>query len=61
MNIGTRRHLHAIERARPGFTMTEMMVVVVVVAILAMVAVPSIQDRLVREQMVEAVQLADIA
>ena len=35
--------------------------VVAVIAILATLAVPSIQDRLVRQQIVEAVKLADIA
>jgi type IV pilus assembly protein PilA len=44
-----------------GFTLIEMMVVVAVFAILAMIAVPSIQDKLVRDQLVEAVRLADIA
>lgn len=44
-----------------GFTMIELLVVLVVVAILAMIAVPSIQDRLVREQVVEGMKLAEVA
>ena len=48
-------------RSERGFTLIEMMVVVAVIAFLAMIAVPSIQDRLVREQIVEAVRLAEIA
>lgn len=46
---------------RHGFTLTEMMVVIVVIGILAMMAVPSFQERIVREQIVAAVPLADIA
>lgn len=37
------------------------MVVVAILAILAMIAVPSIQDRIIREQIVEAMKLAEIA
>jgi type IV pilus assembly protein PilA len=44
-----------------GFTLIELMVVVAVIAILALLAVPRMQDRLVREQIVEAMRLADIA
>jgi len=51
MTIGLRR----------GFTLTEMMVVIVVIGILAMMAVPTFQERIVREQIVSAVPLADIA
>ena len=47
--------------ARGGFTLIEMMAVVAVIAILATLALPSIQDRIVRAQIVEAVALADIA
>lgn len=44
-----------------GFTLVEVMVAVSIIAILAMIAVPSIQDRIVREQVVEAAKLADVA
>ena len=59
----TRHNHHCIRgmRGGHGFTLVEMMAVVAVIAILAMIAVPGIQDRLVREQVVEAVRLADIA
>lgn len=46
---------------RRGFTLTEMMVVIVVIGILAMMAVPTFQERIIREQIVAAVPLADIA
>jgi type IV pilus assembly protein PilA len=44
-----------------GFTLVEMMVVVGILAILALMAIPSYQDKFVREQIVEALPLADIA
>ena len=44
-----------------GFTLIEMMAVLSVVAILATLAIPSWQDRIVRQQIVEATRLADIA
>lgn len=50
-----------MKKPRAGFTLIEMMVVVAVIAILAMLAVPGIQDRVVREQIVEAMRLAEIA
>jgi type IV pilus assembly protein PilA len=46
---------------RAGFTMIEMMIVVGVIAILALMVAPSYQESLVREQIVEALPLADIA
>lgn len=49
------------QTAPRGFTLIEVMVVLAVIAILAMIAVPNIQDRLVREQIVEAMKIADIA
>jgi type IV pilus assembly protein PilA len=44
-----------------GFTMIEIAVVLAIVAILALMAVPSYQDRIVRDQIVSATPLADIA
>jgi type IV pilus assembly protein PilA len=44
-----------------GFTLIELMIVVAVIAILAMLAVPGMQDKLVRDQIVDAAKLADVA
>ena len=44
-----------------GFTMAELIAVVAVVAILATLALPSYLDRIVRDQIKEALPLADIA
>jgi type IV pilus assembly protein PilA len=46
---------------RRGFTMMEIAVVLAIIAILATLAVPSFQDRMIREQIAAAVPLADIA
>jgi len=46
---------------RRGFTLIEMMVVVAVIAILTMMAFPTYQDKFVRDQIAEALPLADIA
>jgi type IV pilus assembly protein PilA len=43
-----------------GFTLIEVMVVVAIVAVLALMAVPTYQDKFVRDQIVEALPLADI-
>jgi len=43
-----------------GFTMIEMAVVLAIIVILALVAVPSFQERIVRNQIVAALPLADI-
>ena len=45
---------------RDGFTMVEMMVVVGIIAILALIAVPSFQNQIVRDQINTALPLADI-
>lgn len=46
---------------RGGFTLIELMVVLSVIAILALMALPSYIDKLVREQVAEALPLADLA
>ena len=44
-----------------GFTLLEMMVALAVLAILATIALPNYLDRIVREQVSEALPLADLA
>ena len=44
-----------------GFTLIELLVAVAIVAILAGIALPSLRARLVRDQIVEAMKIADIA
>jgi type IV pilus assembly protein PilA len=48
-------------RHRNGFTIVEMMVVVGVVATLALMALPSYIEKSVRDQVAEALPLADVA
>ncbi len=44
-----------------GFTLLELMIVLSVIAILALVALPTFTDKLVRDQVAEALPLASIA
>lgn len=44
-----------------GFTLIEMMVVVAIIAILALMMVPMYTDRAIREQIAEALPLAELA
>src|SRR4051812_48574737 len=46
---------------QPGFSMVEMLVVMAVIAILALMAAPSFQDQIIRDQINKALPLADIA
>jgi len=44
-----------------GFTLLEMMVVIGIVAILALMAIPTYQNKFIRDQIADALPLADIA
>ena len=44
-----------------GFTLIELVVVMAIIAILALMAVPTFHDKHIREQVIEAMRLTDIA
>jgi type IV pilus assembly protein PilA len=50
-----------LKQKHAGFSAMEMMVVVAIIAILAMVAIPSSMGRIIKEQVVAAMPLADVA
>jgi type IV pilus assembly protein PilA len=54
-------HLTVIDMRLRGFTLVEMMVVISVIAILALIALPTYTDKRVRDQVLEAMALGDIA
>ena len=47
--------------SRHGFTLIELVVVMAIIAILALMAVPTFHDKYIREQVIEAMRLTDIA
>jgi type IV pilus assembly protein PilA len=44
-----------------GFSLLELMIVIGIIVILALIALPGVPDKFVRDQIVDAVKLADIA
>lgn len=44
-----------------GFSLLELMMVIAIIAILSLVALPGVPDKFVRDQIVDAVKLADVA
>lgn len=50
-----------MKSAARAFTLIELLTVLAIIAILAAIAMPNMQDRLVRQQIVDAMKLADVA
>lgn len=44
-----------------GFSLLELMIVIAIIVILALIALPGVPDKFVRDQIVDAVKLADVA
>ncbi|MEO7741654.1 MAG: pilin [Usitatibacter sp.] len=49
------------KRTSAGFTLIELMIVIAIIGILATMAMPTFQDRVIRAQVTEALNLADFA
>ena len=54
-------NLSHARRVRAGFTWIELMFVLVVIAILALMAIPALQDSALKKQVKEGMSLADVA
>ena len=50
-----------MKKCQPGFTLIELMIVISIIGILATMALPSFQDRIIRTQVEEALRLSEIA
>lgn len=50
-----------MKNSHAGFTLIELMIVVAIIGIMATMAVPSYQDRVIRAQVSEGIALADLA
>lgn len=53
--------IHASGTRSRGFNMLELMVVLAIIAILSLMAMPNFSDKIIKDQIVEALPLADIA
>lgn len=50
-----------MNKKKNGFTLIELMIVITIMSILATIAIPSFQDRVIRTQVQEALNLSEIA